>query len=412
LTNNNNVNRFFAVKKMKVQFIYDGGRRMSSLPIDFIRKSKEIKCIPLLSSILLFFVTSLFIQMLWSQHSWLNKLEHYHQGKSSVAVQLKHWQPIADHFYEHHSQLKTHQFQMDLGSLLKPELHEIMSKQYDIPHGLYNGKPYKKILYWNNAGTFPITRENSNFGLGVGRDRYEKAGCPVWQCETSEDRTNLLQYDVIIFNQHRWNWSDLPEKRSPHQLYIFFSYEPPTLFRLIGNWDQIWDSMKGPFFNWTMTYRWDSDIVNPYGWIEPINPTVVPIHPDAALYSQLIEESHIKDAEVNYAAGKTKMAIFFQTSCHDRFSNRNELINKLKESGVDIDLYGACHELQCAFNKFSLYREEEEHELCMEMAAKKYKFYLAFHNSLCLDYTPERYQVFNLNLKILHFELGNYFQFF
>jgi len=25
------------------------------------------------------------------------------------------------------------------------------------------------------------------------------------------------------------------------------------------------------FFNWTMTYRLDSDIVHPYGWFEPIN---------------------------------------------------------------------------------------------------------------------------------------------
>lgn len=369
---------------MKVIFYY--GRRVTSLPINFLRKSQE-KCVPLFSSIVLLFVTSLVIQLQWNQHNVLLDKTEYHQENIS-AVQLKHWQPsVADDFYQHHTQLKTHQFQMELSSLLKPELHEIMSKQYDVPHGLYDGKPFKKILYWNSAGTFPITRENSNFGLGVGRDRYQKAGCPVWQCETSEDRTDLLQYDVIIFNQHRWNSSDLPEKRSPHQLYIFFSYEPPTLLRLVGDVERFWNSMKGPFFNWTMTYRWDSDIVNPYGWIEPLDSTKIPIHPDAALYSRLIEESH-RDG-VNYAAGKTKMAVFFQTSCKDKYSNRNGLVLKLKENGLDIDLYGACHELQCA-KKDSLYREEDEHERCMEMASRKYKFHIAFHNSFCLDYAPER----------------------
>ena len=115
------------------------------------------------------------------------------------------------------------------------ELHQIMAKQYDVPHGLHQGKPFKKILYWNSAETLPFSRKNNNFGFGIGRDRYKSAGCPVWQCETSEDRTNLSQYDAIIFNQRTFNYLDLPKERLPHQRYIFFSIEsaayPNTTFQ-------------------------------------------------------------------------------------------------------------------------------------------------------------------------------------
>ncbi len=47
------------------------------------------------------------------------------------------------------------------------ELHKLMARQYDVKHGLYEGKPYKKILYWNYVGTLPVGRINANFGVGA-----------------------------------------------------------------------------------------------------------------------------------------------------------------------------------------------------------------------------------------------------
>jgi len=52
------------------------------------------------------------------------------------------------------------------------ELHKLMAKQYDVKHGLYEGKPYKKILYWNRPYTLPVAKLNSNFGVGVGKKIY------------------------------------------------------------------------------------------------------------------------------------------------------------------------------------------------------------------------------------------------
>ena len=87
-------------------------------------------------------------------------------------------------------------------------------------------------------------------------------------------------------------------RRSAHQRYIFWSIESPA-YRIVNT-----DLMKD-FFNWTMTYRWDSDVVQPYAWIEPNSS--VPLHPDAATLRKLQDRTRAPDA-VNYAAGKKKMA--------------------------------------------------------------------------------------------------------
>jgi len=167
---------------------------------------------------------------------------------------------------EHHTELETHRYQMHLSSRSFKELHQLMAKQYDVQHGLYKEKPYKKILYWNKAyhGQPTANRKDTNYGVGVGRDQYQLAGCPVWQCETSEDRTNLSSYDAIIFHQRFWNSTDLPKEKLPNQLYIFYSAESPAW--PVPDETNAFNHMAG-FFNWTMTYRWDSDVVHPYGWI-------------------------------------------------------------------------------------------------------------------------------------------------
>merc|ERR1711894_122195 len=53
-------------------------------------------------------------------------------------------------------------------------------------------------------------------------------------------------------------------KRKPNQRYVMFLMESPK------NDGFPYEKFNG-FFNWTMTFRLDSDFPNPYGWVEPIN---------------------------------------------------------------------------------------------------------------------------------------------
>lgn len=164
--------------------------------------------------------------------------------------------------FEHHSQLEVHHMQMALSTSSSQKLHEIMFKQYNVQSSLHEGKPYKKILYWTDYAFISAFPEP--FGLGVGRDVYQKAECPVWQCETSLDLSNLSQYDAVLFHYINFHGWDVPTTRLPEQKYIFFEYEP-QMFHLSNRGFFVPDMMKD-FFNWTVSYRWDADIVHPYGW--------------------------------------------------------------------------------------------------------------------------------------------------
>lgn len=124
----------------------------------------------------------------------------------------------------------------------------------------------KKVLFWNEP--YP-GRKKANQASGVNGEfsvsEYVQLleGCASeYQCEiTSNGRTSdpdvLKRYHAIVFHQRSWNFVDIPKHRWPHQRYVFLSMESPA-WKFIDS-----ESMAG-FFNWTMTYRRDSDIHNPY----------------------------------------------------------------------------------------------------------------------------------------------------
>jgi len=212
----------------------------------------------------------------------------------------------------------------------------------------------------------------------------------VWQCETSDDRHNVSTYDAVLFHLRSWTRTDLPRRRSAHQRYVFWSIESAA-------WRYIDTNKMRNFFNWTMTYRWDSDIVTSYGWIEPNGNGSAPLHPNPEEMERYLDEP----SPVNYAEGKTKMAAWFVSNCNSQ-SGRQDLVKHLKKylklhlliiltriasmsilmnRYIDVDVFGNCGSMQCS-------RDNEED--CRKMAAKKYKFYMSLENSLCLDYITEK----------------------
>lgn len=217
---------------------------------------------------------------------------------------------------------------------------------------------------------------NKNYGVGHGRDALRQSGCPVWQCETSEDRSSSVdEYDALVFHMRSWTVEDLPRRRSPHQRYVFWSVEAEV-------WYEYDVDPMANFFNWTMTHRWDSDIVAPYGFISPAGN--VPLHPsDEQLQFYLYH--HSQSNSINYAQGKTKMAAWFASNCKFVRSSRNEVIKELQKY-IDVDVYGACGDLKCP-KKSGEYISSEE---CRDMVASKYKFYFALENSLCRYYVTEK----------------------
>ena len=140
--------------------------------------------------------------------------------------------------------------------------------------------------------------------------------------------------------------------RPPDQRWIFYSKEaPPRVYE----YSDIMPHCKS-LFNWTMTYKFSSDIRQSYADIIP---------------------GKFKggyDSNKNYLENRTKTAIAFISNCHGMRRYRMRLINNLKKH-IDVDIYGRCGK-PCNPNCFSL--------------LPKYKFYLAFENSICEDYITEK----------------------
>ena len=132
------------------------------------------------------------------------------------------------------------------------------------------------------------------------------------------------------------------------------------------------------FFNWTMTYRLDSDIVHrdSYGVTIPRRrklPSMYP-NPRHSGYPSIGR----KDLSP-YISGKKKLAAWFVSNCVTS-SRREDYVKELSRY-VPVDVYGKCGNLSCFSN---------DTRRCREMVRSDYKFYIGFENSLCPDYVTEK----------------------
>lgn len=258
---------------------------------------------------------------------------------------------------------------------------------------------WKKILYWNQDFS-----DDRYYGIGgVGNESFRRNGCPVWQCQVFDyldlERDESLQvgdFDAVVFHDPTWGRDfEVPTRRSPHQRYVFWSQESPA-FRV----DNQLGKLDG-FFNWTMTYRWDSDIVHPYGWMVPLNSSAVPMNPEPAQLKGLLAQTRAEGA-VNYAKGKSRLVAWIVSHC-DSAGGRDDYVQRLKEY-VDVDIYGKCGKLQC---------NRSDDGACRRMVERDYKFYIAMENSYCLDYMTEKlFEQIHYNYVLIVVDLhGNHAQF-
>lgn len=77
-------------------------------------------------------------------------------------------------------------------------------------------------------------------------------GCPVSRCSLTADKGKTMDADAILYKDH---FIHPMVSRPPRQVWILYLLECPYHTQLV----------KYPnVFNWTATYRRDSDLVAPY----------------------------------------------------------------------------------------------------------------------------------------------------
>ena len=207
-------------------------------------------------------------------------------------------------------------------------------------------------------------------------------------------KESISEYDAIIFHARDLDVQDLPDQslRNPKQRYIMFLEESPLMDSYPAMELFTYDSPPyrklGGFFNWTMSYRRESDIYVPYGWIVPHNhnfqyPPLSPI--SWTDYMNIIDSLGSIEGFQNMKAvedssiGVDKVEIAWIVShCHTT-SNREGYVRNLQKY-MPVDIYGRCGTKLCP-----------DDANCFPHISKNYKFYLSFENSLCEDYVTEKF---------------------
>ncbi|KAH7963703.1 hypothetical protein HPB52_022431 [Rhipicephalus sanguineus] len=163
--------------------------------------------------------------------------------------------------------------------------------------------------------------------------------------------------DAVVFYGPDTDPEHMPGERAPFQKWVYWSLEPPwhTPVALLKDLNNT--------INWTMTYRFDSDVLNNYATITELMP--------AKPYS--------KESLKNVWKGKSKTAVWAASKCKT-FGKRENYIEELQKH-LYVDVYGKCGENVCPLKKASS---------CYQMFAKNYFFYLSFENCICKDYATEK----------------------
>lgn len=194
--------------------------------------------------------------------------------------------------------------------------------------------------------------------------------CPeaFGRCEMTANRLEVYSSSAVLFHADDFwkiwflsfdkEWK--PTYRHPRQVWVMMSHEPTTL---------MWGWFPPDMFNWTMTYRRDSTIPFPIGLY--VKKT-----------QKEVQESLLQNmGTINYFGNKTKMAVIHVSNCPDN-ARRYRIVKELSKY-LEVDEYGHCSGKVVCDYTLPLKK-------CSEFF-QKYKFYLAFENSICRDYTTEKY---------------------
>lgn len=141
----------------------------------------------------------------------------------------------------------------------------------------------KTILYWNE-----FYGRYDTYDFGFGHEAFLEKNCAYSNCFATKDRSLLPSvdlYDAIIIHI-RGLPNDWPSLRSKEQRYIMLSIDAPIKLYEYRHLQRL-------AFNWTMTYRLDSDFPVPYAWIDRVLP--LPAPEGSALLQRFIT-SHGKKA--------------------------------------------------------------------------------------------------------------------
>ncbi|XP_069119157.1 alpha-(1,3)-fucosyltransferase C-like [Argopecten irradians] len=192
--------------------------------------------------------------------------------------------------------------------------------------------------------------------------------CPSNCSLTAGKVPDYYHKDVVVFWGSLLN-DDFPVKKRPGQIWVYDEREPMVFYKYADNL-HAWNGL----FNWTMTYRRDSDILNIYGRFKKGPNQHLRMPNIASKIRPLIDSNNSFRSLENFAS-----TAWFVSHCYSQ--SKRDVYVKLLNKTHPVDVYGACGTHKCT-PKFS--------SKCHNLLSDHYKYYLSFESSLGKDYITEK----------------------
>ena len=170
----------------------------------------------------------------------------------------------------------------------------------------------------------------------------------------------------------------MPLLRHANQIWVLYGQESPLNFPM-----DLTPFVLTPF-NWTMTYRKDSDVPFPYGKVVP-RPRRSQDPPSPSTSASRRAHAHANEERRNLT-DRPNLVCWAVSHCHT-YSDRESLARDLRSQPAiagRVHIYERCGQLPCP-------RQGAQSNSCYPLLSPRCKFYLSFENSLCTDYVTEEF---------------------
>lgn len=245
---------------------------------------------------------------------------------------------------------------------------------------------FKYILQWTHHSN-PSAFDD----LGAGYSVFEKNQCKFRHCFIVNDKRYFplqMEFDAILFNGKdisELTRYEMPTKRRPKQKYIFVAMESSDNY-------PVCDKHYDGFFNWTWTYKVDSDFRWGYITAYDLNGTAVGPAVDMKWEKDMRPIS--KELKEKLSS-KKKAAAWFVSNCSTKRKREffvKKVQRELHEFGLTVDVYSArCGTFICP---------KTEAARCFKKIETDYYFYFSFENSFAEDYVTEKLGTALLNYAV------------
>ena len=231
-----------------------------------------------------------------------------------------------------------------------------------------------KTLLW--YGVHPKSMRGHTTSMGFSQCEYKNCQYKIYLNKTDTETTKPFNADAILIQSSGIYYFSPPPRRDENQIFVLAVRD--AFVRTQADRDKGTGMKWLDLFNWTMTYRLDSDIVYKYANVlERQNKTDIA----NKNYERIVEE-------------KVNRAVWFVSHCRTK-SRREHYVREMQKV-MGVDIFGGCGEAPpCP-------KHSKNISECLEQTALKYKFYLAFENTLVEDYVTEKvFKWFNRDIIVV-----------